>query len=233
MEKLIRKIRDNIRQACEERPKCDVTREKIMAAARRVFARHAFHAASIRMIAVEGRFAHGIIRYHFPNKAVLFEAIVREACEDFYRRNRQWLGEIADMPLKKSFSEYMDRLLAYNNENPWALQMVNQNLAQADKVENTPGYEHILNLMIRTRRQFSQALASRAQEDVVNRFSDAFNGLVFHFLGASSCQSQILKMDPMSREYALWVKKTMEIVFLPVLENIFYSRGAHKNPKTT
>lgn len=224
MGKIIRKIRDNIRTGFDEKTKHPDTRRKIIGAARRVFARHAFHAASIRMIAQEGNFAHGIIRYHFPNKAVLFEEIVREACEDFYRRNIEWIKEVADMSLEDSFSVYMDRLLAYNEENPWALQMVNQNLAQADKPENTPGYEYILHLMTRTRQDFSRVLGPRTSEDMVNRFSDAFYGMIFHFLGASSCQAQILKIDPMSREYARWVKKTMQVVFLPMLEKMFFSR---------
>lgn len=233
MGKIIKKVRHTIKAGIEGKKRGEATREKIIAAARMVFARHAFHSASIRMIAQEGNFPHGDIRYYFPNKAILFEEIARETCEDFFQQNMKWLKEIAGSPLEMSFSAYMDKLLAYNEENPWALQMVNQNLAQADRPENTPGYGHILEMLSRTRRVFRQTLPEDASEDLINRFSDAFNGLIFHFLGASSCQAQILGMNPRSREYAEWVTKTMGVVFLPLLKEILFHKPADSKPEST
>ena len=61
----------------------DETRQKILAAARKVFAAHPYNAASIRMIAAKGDFYHGLIRYHFPNKADIFEAVVEDAVKEF------------------------------------------------------------------------------------------------------------------------------------------------------
>lgn len=230
MGKNIKKVRHNIKAGIEGKNRGDATREKILASARRVFARHAFHAASIRMIAQEGNFPHGDIRYHFPNKAFLFEETAKEACEDFFQQNIQWLKEIAGSPLEMSLSVYMDKLLAYNEEKPWALQMINQNLAQADRPENTPGYGHILEMLNRARLVFRQSLPEKASEDLINRFYDAFNGLIIHFLGASSCQAQVLGLDPRSREYAEWVKRTMGVVFLPLLKEILFHKPADSKP---
>lgn len=63
------------------------TREMILAAARQTFSRHPYHAASIRMIADQGGFYHGLIRYHFPSKAAIFEAVVEELCRDLLAKN--------------------------------------------------------------------------------------------------------------------------------------------------
>ncbi len=49
------------------------TRRMILDAATKVFAMHPYNAASIRMIAAQGEFYHGLIRYHFPNKAEIFD----------------------------------------------------------------------------------------------------------------------------------------------------------------
>ena len=57
------------------------TRKMILAAARQIFAAHPYNAASIRMIAAQGDFYHGLIRYHFPSKAGIFEAVVEDACQ--------------------------------------------------------------------------------------------------------------------------------------------------------
>ena len=84
-----------------------------------------------------------------------------------------------------------------------------------------------------TRRVFRQTLPEDASEDLINRFSDAFNGLIFHFLGASSCQAQILGMNPRSREYAEWVTKTMGVVFLPLLKEILFHKPADSKPNST
>ena len=224
MGKILKKIVHNIRTEIEGCSRGEVTRARILAAARNVFARQSFHAASIRMIAREGDFAHGIIRYHFPSKAALFKEIVKETCEDFYSQNSQWLKEVSTMPLQESFSVYMDRLLAYNRNNPQALRMLSQNLGQGDKPENTPGYEYIIGLINRTTEEFIQAFATEETRDLVRRFSYAFYGMAFYFLGASSCQSRVLKTDPASHEYSAWVKKTMQTVFYPLLEKIFSSR---------
>jgi AcrR family transcriptional regulator len=58
------------------------TRRMILDAATKVFAMHPYNAASIRMIAAQGEFYHGLIRYHFPNKAKIFETVVEEACQN-------------------------------------------------------------------------------------------------------------------------------------------------------
>ena len=65
------------------------TRQRILDAARRVFARHPYHAASIRMIASEAGMEHGTIRYHFARKSDIFEEIVQTECEEIYQNIRK------------------------------------------------------------------------------------------------------------------------------------------------
>ncbi len=206
----------------EKRAQGRESRKMILAAARKVFSRHSFRAASIRMIAQEGRFPHGNIRSHFPNKAALFEEVVKDLCEDYYRQDTSWLAEVAGLPLEQSLSVYMDRLLAYNRETPEALQILNLNLSQAGTTESVPGYGHILGLLKRTRKTFEKNIPDYVPRDQVYQFTDAFNGLVFHFIGAGKNQALVLGMDPSSPRYYAWVKSTMLAVFVPMLKAILF-----------
>ena len=49
------------------------TREKILAAAKKVFAQHPYSTASIRMVGKTAEIDHPLISYYFPTKAELYE----------------------------------------------------------------------------------------------------------------------------------------------------------------
>jgi len=88
----------------EKAAKSEVTRERILRAARKVFAEHPYNAASFRMIGREGGFDHPLINYYFPRKADLFEAVVVEICEEFYQANISWFEGLEGLPPRQGLS---------------------------------------------------------------------------------------------------------------------------------
>ncbi len=198
------------------------TRERIMDAAKGVFSRHPYNAASIRMIAAEGKFEHGIIRYHFPSKAKLFDAIIQEVCQDIHAYSEIWIGETTTMPPNVGLECYMDHLFAYNEEKPEYLKIIAMNLPQDDSPESIPGYSHIVDMLSSIRQSLEKVFPPATSGDLVLRFQDSFNALALHYLGASYCQARILGLAPMSKEYKDWVKATMVALFSPLLQTIFY-----------
>ncbi len=200
--------------------KSEVTREKILEAAGRVFALHEYNAASIRMVAREGGFGHGIIRYYYPSKADLFRAVLNNVCEALYEMTVFSLEETRRMPPRDGLTRYMELLLTFNAEKPEALRILVQNMALRDSPASTPGHDRIIRLLTDTRHAFEEKLNLRSPSEKVRMFLDSFNGLMLYYLGASPCQAGILGVDPAGREYQDWVRDTMVSVFLPLLESL-------------
>ncbi len=207
------------------RPKRELTRERIMKAARAVFAHHPYHSASMRMIGRAGKFDHALIRYHFPSKAKLFGALLAEVCDELVEANRSCLEGLAGLPPDGAIARYLDRFLDYHDDHPAALRIITLNIALADRPDAIPGYRRIPEVLTRTRETFEQALPVPAPADEVARYHYAFNNLLINFLGAGSCQMIILGMKGRDADYRAWVKKTMTFLFLPPLKKLMGESG--------
>lgn len=206
--------------------KGEVTRERIILAALKVFSEHPYKAASIRMIGKAGGFDHPLIHYYFPTKAELFEAVVEQMCESFVEANDSWFEGLERISPREGFPLYVERFLGYHFKRPESLRIMMLNLAQVDKLEEIPGYQHIPETLSKTRRTFEQKIPLRAGSKEIDMFINSFNTLVITYLGASSCMAQTLGMDPGGDEYRGWVKETLIYIFLPLLEKlIFPDRG--------
>ena len=196
------------------------TRLRILKAARRVFARHPYHSASIRMIASEADMEHGTIRYHFARKSEIFEEIVQSDCEEIYQNNRKWAKETIGMEPEESLSHYLDRFLECYFNDPEPLHMINQNTSQVDNLETIPGYHHLINMLTRTRESSRKAFPVEVDPRDFGRYNDTFNALVINYVGASSLQAGALGLEPDSSEYRAWVKDTLMFIMLPVMEKM-------------
>jgi AcrR family transcriptional regulator len=202
------------------RKKADITRDRIVSAARKVFARLPYHAASMRMIGKEGGFNHELIRYHFPNKAKLFQTIMHDICDDFYRSNISFLDGTTELGVEDGFSLYLDRFLAHHYRNPEGLRIIVLNMVITDQPENIPGYSFIPEMLSNTRRTFQEKIPIRASDEEVERFLSGFNNLLLHLLGADYCQASILGMKHTGTRYREWVKTTLLEIFLPHLKRL-------------
>lgn len=203
--------------------KSALTRAKIITAAKNVFARLPYQAASMRMIGKEGGFNHELIRYHFPNKAELFATIMKDICDDFYRSNISFLEGMTDMSVENGFSTYLDRFLAHHYLNPEALRIIVINMVIAAEFESIPGYRYIPEMLASTRKTFQEKILLRASDAEVERFLSGFNNLLLHLLGADYCQARILGLKHTDRKYREWVKTTLMGIFLPHLKRLVES----------
>ncbi len=201
--------------------KSERTKEKILAAASKVFSKYSYEAGSIRMIAKEGGFDFGIIRYHFPSKADLFETVMEQACNEFHETNKKSLKGVKKIRTEEGFSLYLDRLLGHYLKDPTAMRILMNNiyLPMAGDV-NIPGYHHLPKALGKIRGNMKESIAPNAPLIKVNRFHD---GLVAHLMmmvGASSCHAGLLGLEPESQEYFSWVKNTLTYVYLPHLKQL-------------
>jgi len=98
--------------------------------------------------------------------------------------------------------------------------MINQNISQVDSLEAIPGYQHLINLLTRTRESSRKALPAEVDLRDIGRFNDTFNTLVINYVGASSLQAGALGVDPDSPEYRAWVKDTLLFIMVPVMEKM-------------
>ncbi|WP_457553821.1 TetR/AcrR family transcriptional regulator [Desulfobacula sp.] len=207
----------------EKIKKKELTRDKILTSARKVFAKHSYGAASIRMIASEGGFDFGLIRYHFNNKADLFETIMKQVCDELYLKNKEWMEGIEEMRPEDGFSLYIDRFLKYNFDHPETLGIFMNNIYLAEDPElEIPGYSYLPKALSLMRETFEQNTSMNASRDEIYRFVDSFNAQVLMFAGASSCNAKMLNLEPRSKEYRLWVKNTLMYIFLPHLKRLLF-----------
>ncbi|MDY6830366.1 MAG: TetR/AcrR family transcriptional regulator, partial [Thermodesulfobacteriota bacterium] len=154
--------------------KRDDTRKMILAAARQIFAAHPYNAASIRMIATQGDFYHGLIRYHFPSKAGIFEAVMEDACRSLVQANKVWLVEISTFPPEKALSTYLDRFIEYFQKQPAVLRIIINNLSHENPA-TLPGYHHLTGFLADTRRDFETIFPHLFAFGDVSRFLSSLN----------------------------------------------------------
>ncbi len=206
----------------------ETTSEKILKAARKVFAAHTFNSATTRMIADKAGVDHPLIHYYFGSKENLFETVSAQIFEEFNRANFEWFEGIDRIPLSEGFSLYLDRLLDYTLEHPEPFQIMALNMVQAGTI-NVPGYGYILkniewnlNLM----EEMYPLLKSRPE---TKKYLHSFVILVISLLGGRYMHCKMLGMDPEGAEYRKWVKETIYLLFLPWLERLFSSGSKREN----
>ena len=80
----------------EKTSRADLSRRKILAAARTVFARYPYGAASVRKIEKAGGFNYALIRYYFGSKKGLFEAVALELANEYIQHLLPIIREALD-----------------------------------------------------------------------------------------------------------------------------------------
>jgi AcrR family transcriptional regulator len=210
--------------------KADAARQKILNAARTIFARYPYHSASIRMVGNEGGFDHPIINYYFPTKAALFEALLAEICEEFFQANLSWFNGIECMTPLDGLSLYIDRFLDYNCKNPAPLRIIMLNFVLSNALDELPGHQHIHKLLRDTRHTFEEKSSLTATPEAIGMFIHSFNMLVMIYLGAGDCQAQILGMEPGSNSYQVWVKDALIFIFSSHLNKLIFPDRDEKTP---
>ncbi|MEW5734623.1 MAG: TetR/AcrR family transcriptional regulator [Thermodesulfobacteriota bacterium] len=195
--------------------KGEIAREKIMEAARRVFAKLPYNVASLRMIAKEGGFDHPLIRYYFPTKADLFAAVVERLVEEFYQAHFTWLEGLDTMPAGQGFKTMLSRVVDYDEKNPDAMRIIMQNLPQVDRLDSIPGYQLVPMLFETMRSTYLKKVPLSGPEEEVEMFFSTFFATIVNGLGGSTAYSQHLNLSP--AEYRNWLKEAFSCMYIPWL----------------
>lgn len=198
----------------------EATREKILEGAKKVFAEHPYSAASMRMIGSAAGVDHPLIRYYFPTKADLFEAVVQEISEAYSHANRTWFEGLETLSVSRGLSLYIDRMMDFISKHPEALRIVALNLAQPEDSEVVPGYSQMQRLVTRHTEMLRNVAARRSSTREIRMYIESFNALVINYLGAATYYAGILRMNPRGPAYRRWVKETLHLLFLPRLRQL-------------
>lgn len=199
-------------------------RQAILEAAIKAFAKTSYTASSIRMIAAEGSFSHALIRYYFPTKADLFDAVAKVICDDTIQASNQALAAVKTMNRPEGFARYVEQLIAFSRQKPWVFRIILLNLS-AETVETFPGQHRFVETVESIREDLIRTLKFKAPHDDICRFTDSLNALLFYYLGTPESAAWLLRLDPDSEAYYEWVAKTLVNIFLPGLEDLFTGGG--------
>jgi TetR/AcrR family transcriptional regulator len=197
------------------------TKAAIMEAAYLTFAKNNYSDASIRMIAKEGGFPHGLIRYYYPTKADLFDAVAEKICKDLYDVCEKSLIKTLPMERLEGFSFYVKCMIEFSKEKPWVFRIFLLNLS-VETVGALPGQSRFIGVIESIRELMMKLLKFKSsQREEFYRFSDSFNALTFYYLGTPKNAAWLLHLDPKSKEYTNWVQKTLVDIFIPTLKGLF------------
>jgi len=206
--------------------KREATRRKIIAAARKVFTQHPFHAASIRMIGAEGGFDFTNIHHYFT-KTELFEEVSNQLYEEVITVCVECLDGLGQAPVKEGLDIFLDRMIEYFFETPDVLEVLVLNMGHMKTTPVMPGFDSFT-------RWFSDVLKAFIEMNTILSFQEEVAmwvyGLATNFvylIGGAASNSKALGMEAFSDEYKAWVKRFMVYLFLPPLEDLF--RQACKN----
>jgi len=212
----------------KEKIKSENAPQKILMAARKVFAQHPFNVATTRMIAKEAGVDHPLIHYYFGSKERLFETVSAEIFEEFNKANEAWLEGLERMPPREGFSLYLDRLLDYSLDHPEPFQMIALNMMQAGKMD-IPGYEYIIKNIEWNQRLLEKKFPLLKPHPQTKMLLHSLVGLVISYMGAKTTHGKMLGMDPQSPQYREWVKEALYLLFFPWLEKIMIAVSSPEN----
>ncbi len=193
-------------------------KEKILIAAKRVFSLHPYASATMRMIAREARIDHPLIIYHFSNKAVLFETVLKDLTEQYQQAMPGWFLGIREMGLLDGVSTYLDRALGFHFEHPEMFRIILLNMTQSVKKGGmVPGYQLIQGMFHIWAGEFSKRPRFNTKPEQTLSFLRCISLLMTNLIGAKEYHAEIQGMDPKSEEYLSWVKKQIMFIVVPVL----------------
>jgi AcrR family transcriptional regulator len=196
------------------------SRDKVIRAGKKVFSKHPYHTATLRMVGKEAGINHQSIAHYFPSKADLFEAVTSEAFGDFYRAFQGWVEGLNRVGIDEDFRLFVECLIEYHSKNPEPLRIMALNAPMIERLDELPGFQHTIEVRSKTRATFMKSLPSSIDQEMLERFTTTFDTAILSYLGAAVSQAGVLGMDAASEEYMTWVKETLICLFTPMLKSL-------------
>jgi len=141
------------------------TRQRILQAALKAFARHGFDGVSLRTIADEAGVNHQLIGHHFGSKQDLWDAALDSRVEDFGKLHHALdvAGEVSDP--REQFLSFLRTVVEYTVANPEnACINVHEALVNRSVSKNSDRYQRLLERQVTKYREMTERLLAQAQE---------------------------------------------------------------------
>ena len=85
----------------------EITRERILKAAERLFAEHGYEDTSVRAIVAKARVNQAAINYHFAGKNGLYREVLRAAIQALTEQQIAHAQEMRAMPRERALGEFV------------------------------------------------------------------------------------------------------------------------------
>ncbi len=210
------------------RTKENETKGKILIAAKKIFSEYPYHTASIRMIGHAAGINHPLVAYYFSSKATLFEEVLADVCEEYYKASINWFDEISQMKASSGFRLYIERIMEFTQKHPEAVRILLLNMVQSKESDAIPCYQMLQKLYERVIPLFLKTTSAKAEYHKIEMFHHNFNTLIANYLGAGAYYAGILGVDPHGPEYQRWVRENLVSLFQPLLKRLIL--GVNHDP---
>jgi AcrR family transcriptional regulator len=207
--------------------RADLSRRKILDAARTVFARYPYGAASVRKIEKAGGFNYALIRYYFGSKKGLFEAVALELANEYIQHLLPIIREALDhADQETALNRFINQLFEFGFAHPDGPATIMLNIGQAQLFDGTlMGLSAIRRYFSQVTKIMTESLSFPASEGEIDTWVFVFTMLAANFIGARTFHAAALHLDPESDQYRQWVKRAVLSVFAPVLNGFLHGRG--------
>jgi AcrR family transcriptional regulator len=191
------------------------TRDKILEAARQVFAAYPYHSAGIRMISNLAGVDHPMIKYYFGSKADLFQTVISDMMSQRWELQKDWYAIVKPMGPIRGFSLFLDLVLEDYRKRPGLLHLVSLNFRQVDPENPIPGFNLIEDFIKTEINRMKASLGVKIPDHEAEMFIRVFDTLLIGFLGGAHTHAGMLGMDPESIVYFNWVKESILYTLAP------------------
>ena len=199
------------------RSRGEITRLRVIDAARQIFSVYPYDRATIRMIGHVGRFDYSRIHHIFPTKADLFEAVLQENFSNFAGTVSNWGEGTSGLSPAEVFVHYLQKGLSYCFENRETLGMLVVNIAHYESYQNTSGFPYMARVHSNMLEMVKQSAPPGVPYEKVSSWLYAIIMMGYTFAGAPGYPARLMNMDPDSAGYRRRVFETLLYVFMPSL----------------
>ncbi len=200
--------------------KGEEARLAIIAAARRVFSRYPYNAASIRMIGSAGNFDFTRIHHFYPTKEDLFEAVAKDVCEEFIGAAVGWRRGLSGLPVTEVLTLYLKRALDYCFESCEALGLLMHNIAQYERFKHLAGFGYISRFLAGLLDNVLPLMPPDAPQERVRMWLYTIITLVYTFAGSPDYPASLMNVRADSEFYRRRIYETLIFVFSPSLLSV-------------
>lgn len=197
----------------------EITRRRIIDAARKVFAVYPYDRATIRMIGQVGGFDFSRIHHMFPTKAELFEAVIQENFNAFMGTIADWQAGTDGMPPAEVFVHYLEKGLSYCFENRETLGMLVVNIAHYENYRKLSGFPFMARVHANMLEMIKQSAPPGVPYERVSSWLYTIVMMGYTFAGAPGYPARLMRLEPDSADYRQRVFETLCYVFMPALLN--------------